>query len=69
VEVPLRLGTLCRTEVVEAPPEPTIYIQQLPTGGRVDALLDPGELGRNDVHFTFIPLKPAYMAVPTSGAS
>jgi copper transport protein len=54
MEVPLRLGTLCRTEVVEAPPEPTIYIQQLPTGGRVDALLDPGELGRNDVHFTFI---------------
>jgi nitrogen fixation protein FixH len=54
VEVPLRVGTLCQTEAIEAPPEPTTYILKLSSGTTAQGLLDPGELGRNDVHFTFV---------------
>jgi copper transport protein len=54
VEVPLRVGTLCQTRAVEAPPQPPTYILKLSSGVTVQGLLDPGETGRNDVHFTFV---------------
>ncbi len=51
VEVPLRVGTVCRTREIPGPP--TIHILELPSGLSVEALVLPEAVGRTNVHFTF----------------
>jgi copper transport protein len=54
--VPLELRTRTatpRVTVSRAPGQPDLYTIGLPTGGSVQAYLDPGRPGPNTVHFTF----------------
>jgi copper transport protein len=54
--VPLDLRTRTatpRVTVSRAPGQPDLYTIGLPTGGSVQAYLDPGRPGPNTVHFTF----------------
>jgi copper transport protein len=56
VTVPLELHTRAaepRVTVSRAPGQPDLYTITLPTGGRLQAYLDPGRAGANTVHFTF----------------
>lgn len=57
VEVPLAVALRRaepRVEVIEGGPgEPTIYTIHLPDARAVQGYLDPGEVGQNEVHFTF----------------
>jgi copper transport protein len=56
VTVPLELHTRTAEEQVtvsRAPGQPDLYTITLPTGGRLQAYLDPGRAGPNTVHFTF----------------
>jgi copper transport protein len=54
--VPLELRTRTakpRVTVSRAPGQPDLYTISLPTGGSVQAYLDPGRPGPNTAHFTF----------------
>ncbi len=53
VEVPLTFHTRCRAEAPTTEGNPRIYDIDLPTTGSVQAYVDPGAPGRNEVHFTF----------------
>jgi len=56
VTVPLELRTRAaepQVTVSRAPGQPDLYTITLPTGGRLQAYLDPGRPGANTVHFTF----------------
>jgi copper transport protein len=56
VTVPLELRTRTAEPqiiVSRAPGQPDLYTITLPTGGRLQAYLDPGRPGANTVHFTF----------------
>jgi copper transport protein len=54
--VPLDLqtrGSEPRVTVSRAPGQPDLYTITLPTGGTLQAYVDPGKAGANTVHFTF----------------
>jgi copper transport protein len=56
VTVPLELHTRAaepRVTVSRAPGQPDLYTITLPTGGRLQAYVDPSRAGANTVHFTF----------------
>jgi copper transport protein len=56
VTVPLELHTRTAelpVTVSRAPGQPDLYTITLPTGGRLQAYVDPGRAGANTVHFTF----------------
>jgi copper transport protein len=53
VEIPLTVGTICRTKDIPARRQPTIHILELPNGVSVEGLVFPEEPGETDVHFTF----------------
>jgi len=53
VEVPLEFHTRCRTPAPTTAGPPRIYDVELPGTGSVQAYIDPGKPGPNDVHFTF----------------
>jgi len=56
VEVPLVLQTRLppeRIQVSQAAGQPTLYTIALSGGDSLQAYVDPGESGRNTVHFTF----------------
>jgi copper transport protein len=80
VTVPLELRTRtaeARVTVSRAPGQPDLYTITLPTGGRLQAYVDPGRAGANTVHFTFFtaggaeqPIDEAHARMTTpSGAS
>lgn len=52
-EVPLTFHTRCRADTPTTGGRPRIYDIDLPGGNAVQAYVDPGEAGRNEVHFTF----------------
>lgn len=51
-EIPLAVGTRCRTTAVPVTGGPTLYNVQLPAGS-AQLYVDPGKAGLNEVHVTF----------------
>jgi nitrogen fixation protein FixH len=55
VEVPLLVGTLCRTrEVTAPPPQPTIYLSELSPDVDLESFVTVGLRTSHEIHFTFI---------------
>jgi len=71
VTVPLELHTRAaepRVTVSRAPGQPDLYTITLPTGGRLQAYLDPGRAGANTVHFTFFTQSGSEQAIDEAHA-
>ncbi|HKV43500.1 MAG TPA: copper resistance protein CopC [bacterium] len=67
VEVPLALGVPAppeRIRTIEAPGQPALYSIDLPGGRVLDAYLDPGRAGLNEVHATYIDAAGHEMPIP-----
>jgi copper transport protein len=68
VEVPLSLAVSVppqRVRTIEAPGQPTLYSIDLPGGRVLDAYLDPGKPGFNELHTTFIDAKGGELPIPS----
>ena len=71
VEVPLALSLSSppqRVRTIEAPGQPTLYSIDLPGDRVLDAYLDPGRPGFNEVHATFIDAKGGELPIPRPAA-
>jgi copper transport protein len=71
VEVPLALAISSppqRVRTIEAPGQPTLYSIDLPADRVLDAYLDPGKPGFNEVHATFIDAKGGELPIPRPAA-
>jgi copper transport protein len=71
VEVPLALSVSSppqRVRTIEAPGQPTLYSIDLPGERVLDAYLDPGKPGFNEVHATFIDAKGGELPIPRPAA-
>jgi copper transport protein len=67
VEVPLTFAVRSqpqRVRTIEAPGQPTLYAVDLPGGRVLDAYLDPGRAGFNEVHATYIDAGGRELPVP-----
>jgi nitrogen fixation protein FixH len=67
VEIPLTLalpGRPQRVRTIEAPGQPTLYAVDLPGGRLLNAYLDPGRAGFNEVHATFIDAAGGELLIP-----
>jgi copper transport protein len=67
VEVSLIVATQSppeRVRTIEAPGQPTLYNISLPGNRLLDAYLDPGKRGFNEIHVTFIDAKGGELPVP-----
>src|SRR5262249_11493004 len=70
-EVPLSLAVSKppqRVRTIEAPGQPTLYGIDLPGGRVLDAYLDPGKPGFNELHTTFIDPKGGELSIPSPAA-
>jgi nitrogen fixation protein FixH len=68
VEVPMALAVRSppqHVRTIEAPGQPTLYSIDLPAGRVLDAYLDPGRPGFNEVHATFIDAKGGELPIPS----
>jgi len=57
-----------RVRTIEAPGQPTLYSIDLPGDRVLDAYLDPGKPGFNEVHATFIDAKGGELPIPSPAA-
>lgn len=67
VEVPLVVdvrGRPQRVRTIEAPGQPTLYAVDLPGGRVLNAFLDPGRAGSNQVHATYIDARGGELTIP-----
>jgi putative copper export protein len=67
VEVPLTVAVPSRPQpvrIIQAPGQPTLYSIDLPAGRVLDAYLDPGRAGFNEIHATYIDAAGRELPVP-----
>jgi putative copper export protein len=53
LEIPLRLATTCGAEELREPGRPSIWVIDIGGGNEIQAYVDPGAPGINNVHVTF----------------
>ena len=69
MEVPLAVTTRTPPQAVrilQTPGQPTLYNIGLPGGRVLDAYLDPGKPGLNELHLTFIDAAGGELPIPRS---